>query len=99
MAQRGQGRAAFHQDRQLLGQLLLAQTGDLAAPSATGAKGDHQDGPVPDVAQAARKADHPLRRYGSARVLAFANLHNRHHPAGHDPLAAQSVGDSLGKQR
>ncbi|WP_312867202.1 3-methyl-2-oxobutanoate hydroxymethyltransferase [Rhizobium sp. B209b/85] len=33
---------------------------------------------------AARKADHPLQRYGSARALAFATLHNLHHPAGHD---------------
>jgi hypothetical protein len=33
---------------------------------------------------AARKADHPLQRCGSARALAFATLYNLHHFEGHN---------------
>ncbi|MBY3517381.1 hypothetical protein HFN76_35590 [Rhizobium laguerreae] len=54
--ERGEGRPVRHLDRRLDGQLLAPQSGNLAAPAAAGGKGDHQDRPVAEIAQAVGRA-------------------------------------------
>ena len=41
---------------------------------------------------AARKPDHPLQRYGSARVIGFAISRQLHHLPGHDHLPSATPG-------
>ena len=56
---RGEGRAVFHLDRLLNCQLLDTKACDLAAPPAARRKGDHQDRPVTQIAQALRCLGRP----------------------------------------
>ncbi|MBB3444438.1 hypothetical protein FHT93_004310 [Rhizobium sp. BK379] len=63
-------------------QLLLAQAGDYAAPAAAGGEGDHQDGPVADVAQVAATAGRQqLRQHVTGDCLGALALSRPRHGA------------------